>query len=57
MNRSTKDLYFFKKHLFRSYIRIGFQLVAFDREHMQYKVIRMGHPMRLELIRVGEYSI
>ena len=39
MNMYTKRFVFFKNYLFRSYIRVCFQLVAFVREHMWYKAI------------------
>ena len=51
--RPLRDFYLLKNYLFRSYIRVCFQLVVFVREHMWRKAIWMGQPMRLKLIRVG----
>ena len=34
MNRSTKRFVFLKNYLFRSYISVCFQLLAFVREHI-----------------------
>ena len=62
MNRFSKRYVFFKTNTFLSYRRVCFQLVAFVRQHlviyyffvwMWYKAIWMGHPMILELTRVG----
>ena len=53
MNMSIKRFVFLKNHLFCSYIRLCFQLVAFAREHMWHKAIWMGHAIRLELSHVG----
>ena len=48
-----RDVYFLKNYLFRSYICVHFQLVAFVREHMWHKTIWLGHLMKLDLTHVG----
>ena len=59
MNRFTKrSLSFFRIYLYCSYTRVCFQLVAFVREHMWHKAMRIVHLMRLELTLVcllGKY--
>ena len=54
MSRPTKRFVFFLGfiYLFRSYIRVYFQFVAFVKEHIWYKALLMGYSMRLELTLV-----
>ena len=51
MNRPIK-IYIFKDlfiYLFRSYISVWFKLLAFVREHIWHKALKMGYSIRLEL--------
>ena len=52
MNMSTKRIVLFQELLIPFLHTYIFPAVAFVREHILYKIIWMGYPMRLELIRV-----
>ena len=40
-------------YLFRSYIRVYFQLIVLVREHIWHRALLMGNSMRLELTRAS----
>ena len=54
IGRSMKIFVFLNSfiYLFCSYVHVGFQLVAFVREHIWHKALLMGYSMRLKLTHV-----